>query len=125
MLSINNAGYTGFVPRARPRLGMGYPIITHEALNEFTDDTNRLDNINKEAITLHRPEQPVRDSRLIYPTESGLVPHYTGHIPGKYTENGLVPQYTGHIPGRYTENVLVPHYTGHIRGKYTESCLVP
>lgn len=92
------SGYTGFVPRARPRLGMGYPIITHEALNEFTDDTKRLDNINKEAITLHRPEQPVRDSRLIYPTESGLVPHYTGHIPGQKFRYG-------ETFGNSTENV--------------------
>ena len=62
---------------------MGYPIITHEALNEFTDDTKRLNHIKQEPITIHRPDQPVKDSKLIYPVESGLVPHYTGHIPGK------------------------------------------
>ena len=26
----------------------------------------------------------MKDSKLIYPVESGLVPHYTGHIPGLY-----------------------------------------
>lgn len=77
------SGYTGFVPRARPRLGMGYPIITHEALNEFTDDTSRLEHLKQEPITIHRSERPVKDSKLIYPLESGLVPHYTGHIPGQ------------------------------------------
>lgn len=77
------SGYTGFVPRARPRLGMGYPIITHDALNEFTSDTNRLKNLQSEAITIHRPENKVQDTKLIYPVESGLVPHYTGHIPGQ------------------------------------------
>lgn len=77
------SGYTGFVPRARPRLGMGYPIITHEALNEFTSDTSRLKDIQGQPITIHRPEVNIRDSKLIYPVESGLVPHYTGHIPGQ------------------------------------------
>ena len=81
LLSVT--GYTGFVPRARPRLGMGYPIITHEALNEFTSDTKRLTDIKEQGITIHREERPIKDSRLIYPVESGLVPHYTGHIPGK------------------------------------------
>lgn len=77
------SGYTGFVPRARPRLGMGYPIITHEALNEFTSDTARLQHLQTEPITIHRTENSVKDSKLIYPVESGLVPHYTGHIPGQ------------------------------------------
>jgi len=77
------SGYTGFVPRARPRLGMGYPIITHEALNEFTSDTSRLGNLQTQPITIHREDKPIRDTRLIYPVESGLVPHYTGHIPGQ------------------------------------------
>jgi hypothetical protein len=35
-------GYTGFVPRSRGQLGMGYPIITQLALNEFTDDLIRV-----------------------------------------------------------------------------------
>ncbi|XP_052790282.1 protein FAM166B-like [Mya arenaria] len=77
------SGYTGFVPRARPRLGMGYPIITHEALNEFTSDTSRLKALKSQPIKIHRDQAIVRDSKLIYPTESGLVPHYTGHIPGQ------------------------------------------
>ncbi|WAR30696.1 F166B-like protein [Mya arenaria] len=77
------ASYTGFVPRARPRLGMGYPIITHEALNEFTSDTSRLKALKSQPIKIHRDQAIVRDSKLIYPTESGLVPHYTGHIPGQ------------------------------------------
>ncbi|KAL4218733.1 hypothetical protein ACF0H5_021321 [Mactra antiquata] len=77
------SGYTGFVPRSRPRLGMGYPIITHEALNEFTSDTARLQGLKSEPITIHRPVAQVRDSKHIYPVESGLVPHYTGHIPGQ------------------------------------------
>jgi hypothetical protein len=35
-------GYTGFVPRSRGQPGMGYPIITQLALNEFTDDLIRV-----------------------------------------------------------------------------------
>lgn len=65
---------------------MGYPIITHEALNEFTSDTARLNSLQREPITIHRAENKMKDSKLIYPVESGLVPHYTGHIPGSYTD---------------------------------------
>ncbi|KAK3591457.1 hypothetical protein CHS0354_033458 [Potamilus streckersoni] len=75
------SGYTGFVPRARQRLGMGYPIITHKALNEFTDDTGRLMEILRKPIQIHRDDAVPKDSKLIYPVDIGLVPHYTGHIP--------------------------------------------
>ncbi|KAJ8300370.1 hypothetical protein KUTeg_021889, partial [Tegillarca granosa] len=71
------SGYTGFVPRSRGLLGMGYPIITHQALNEFTDDIKRIPGVPKKTaeVTFRGEGKP------IYPVESGLVPHYTGHIP--------------------------------------------
>ncbi|XP_076454599.1 ciliary microtubule inner protein 2B-like [Babylonia areolata] len=75
------SGYTGFVPRSRGQLGLGYPIITSQALNEFTDDTSRQEEVAKQPVVVSQPPAATRDSKKIYPTESGLVPHYTGHIP--------------------------------------------
>jgi hypothetical protein len=77
-----HSGYTGFVPRARGMLGSSYPLITHMALNEFTDETERIKTQSAQPIRIHREDSPKIDTKPIYPTESGLVPHYTGHIPG-------------------------------------------
>jgi len=63
---------------------MGYPIITHMGLNEFTDDTGRMKDIMSKDVNIHRFETKTVDGKPIYPVESGLVPHYTGHIPGKW-----------------------------------------
>ncbi|KAK7505106.1 hypothetical protein BaRGS_00003676, partial [Batillaria attramentaria] len=75
------SGYTGFVPRSRGLLGLGYPIITHQALNDFTDDTSRQKEVARQPVTVEMTPAPPKESKKIYPTESGLVPHYTGHIP--------------------------------------------
>ncbi|XP_067662218.1 ciliary microtubule inner protein 2B-like [Haliotis asinina] len=77
------SGYTGFVPRSRGLIGIGYPIITHHALNEFTEDVARSQSIKGLPITVRREEKIVRDMKGVYPVETGLVPHYTGHIPGQ------------------------------------------
>ncbi|XP_071096287.1 ciliary microtubule inner protein 2B-like [Haliotis cracherodii] len=77
------SGYTGFVPRSRGLIGIGYPIITHHALNDFTDDVARSQSIKGLPITIHRKEKIVPDMNGVYPVETGLVPHYTGHIPGQ------------------------------------------
>lgn len=81
-------GYTGFVPRSRDQLGLGYPIITHLALNEFTDD-QRIKSATQasEGVQVERSVPAMMHGKPIYPVETGLVPHYTGHIPGmdKYT----------------------------------------
>ncbi|KAL5012355.1 hypothetical protein ScPMuIL_010906 [Solemya velum] len=77
------SGYTGFVPRSRPLIGLGYPSITHQALNDFTDNTKKLTESAQKDISIQRQEVEVMNSKPIYPIESGLVPHYTGHIPGQ------------------------------------------
>ena len=61
---------------------MGYPIITHLALNEFTDDLVRAKSVDVTGSKQQTVSRPKSDGKPIYPTESGLVPHYTGHIPG-------------------------------------------
>jgi len=75
------SGYTGFVPRSRGKLGLGYPIITHQALNDFTDDSSRHRQVAAQPVTVDMAPAPPQPGKKIYPEESGLVPHYTGHIP--------------------------------------------
>lgn len=76
-------GYTGFVPRSRDQLGLGYPIITHLALNEFTDDLRAKSATQaSEGVQVDRSAPAMMHGKPIYPVETGLVPHYTGHIPG-------------------------------------------
>jgi len=77
------SGYTGFVPRSRELLGMGYPLITHHALNDFTDEVKRLECSNRKPIQIHRNEVAKANTAIVYPVDMGLVPHYTGHIPGE------------------------------------------
>ena len=75
-------GYTGFVPRSRGQLGMSYPIITNLALNEFTDDLRSQSTQASRSVHLDRSASGMIHGKPIYPVETGLVPHYTGHIPG-------------------------------------------
>lgn len=77
------SGYTGFVPRSRGLLGKGYPIITHNALNEFTDDFKFYKTHKARPVVVERVDKTMMDTTPIYPVETGLVPHYTGHIPGE------------------------------------------
>lgn len=93
------SGYTGFVPRSRGMLGMGYPLITHAALNEFTDNLKKNKTISTHPIMVHREESRPVNTTQVYPVESGLVPHYTGHIPGEKFRYG-------NTFGHSTENAL-------------------
>ena len=85
------------MPSTQGQLGIGYPIVTNRALVEFTSNPKHgldrfkdLDMIeDKERqewerlqhyfLTPHKPTKP----HTVYHRTSGLVPLYTGHIPGK------------------------------------------
>lgn len=87
-LFVSLPGYTGFVPRSRVLIGHGYPNITHQALNDFSDAMTIAQRAKVEPIKIHRVEVKALDTTNIYPIESGLVPHYTGHIPGQKSRYG-------------------------------------
>ena len=72
------------MPRSRGLLGATYPVITHLALNDFTDTGRRIKAQSAEPVNVHRSEQAAINTKPIYPVNSGLVPHYTGHITGTY-----------------------------------------
>ena len=83
------SGYTGFVPKARKYLGQSYPTITRYALQEQAAEEKRLAKTSDEPIKVFRPVEKVKTSVGIYPKDTGLVPHFTGHIPGEYTTQGV------------------------------------
>ena len=79
------SGYMGFVPRLEKYFAQGYPINTKRALVEFAEDGMHLQESQEKSFTLEPPAgdrtTPTAQS-TIYPRSTGLIPHYTGHIPG-------------------------------------------
>ena len=77
------SGYTGFVPRVRALIGCGYPTISNKGLCDFTDECERLKQVKSKQVIVHRKIQRDCESKPLYLKETGMVPHYTGHVPGK------------------------------------------
>nr|XP_039261585.1 protein FAM166B-like [Styela clava] len=83
------SGYTGFIPRSRSRFATGYPVLTMESLREFTGHQQFLQTVAKQSVNMERNNLPrIKSSidkssirRPIY-VDSGLLPHYTGYLPG-------------------------------------------
>ena len=76
------SGYTGFVPKAQKYLGQGFPIISHQALSEHAGECKRLSQLANTPVVLEQPMAAAPPSRLLYAKGQGLIPNYTGHIPG-------------------------------------------
>ena len=76
------SGYTGFVQGARAHIGMGYPEATKNALITKLVNRQNEPKCNK-PIQLERPIAEIIETKPIYYQDSGMVPHYTGHVPGE------------------------------------------
>ncbi|XP_060136407.1 ciliary microtubule inner protein 2B isoform X3 [Zootoca vivipara] len=78
------SGFTGFIPRAQYLIGASYPVITRRALAEF----DRMQWRQRQG-----PSGSGRDAQKggdalppltkTYPTDTGLLPHYRGYVPGE------------------------------------------
>jgi len=79
-LPVILTGFTGYVPKARFLFGSGYPIITNKALIQFSKEMKA----GQTSLNLEE-EEPTSLPMIptVYPSKSGLLPSYTGHIPGK------------------------------------------
>lgn len=77
-----NVGYSGFVPNLRNQFGQSFKEALGSALQEF----NEVRSSTKESLSLpvivNRTAPPPRPRLRVYPTDSGAIPHYQGHIPG-------------------------------------------
>ncbi|XP_070780577.1 ciliary microtubule inner protein 2B [Enoplosus armatus] len=90
------SGFTGHVPKSRFLIGKGYPITTNHALIQFGKQQQ------SESMSQDIPRE--RDSTLtplpsIYPSNRGVVPSFTGHIPGYQFMYG-------HTFGQLSQNAL-------------------
>ncbi|XP_053332158.1 protein FAM166B [Clarias gariepinus] len=73
------SGFTGYVPRAKFLVGSSYPITTNKALIQFGKQMKR----SHSAFDLTRESSDNMDSMpSIYRTHPGMLPHFTGHVPG-------------------------------------------
>ncbi|KPP59487.1 hypothetical protein Z043_122591, partial [Scleropages formosus] len=72
-------GFTGYVPKSRFLIGMGYPVTTNKALIQFNSERRRH---------ISNTQLPGKDEAVlpplvnIYSSDQGLLPSYTGHVPG-------------------------------------------
>ncbi len=81
------SGFMGFVPKAQRFIGQGYPIITCHALRDHASETERLVQSAMEPVDVHSVMEKPTGSVEIYPRTTGLIPRYTGHIPGQWIQN--------------------------------------
>ncbi|XP_058267054.1 protein FAM166B [Hemibagrus wyckioides] len=73
------SGFTGYVPRARFLMGSSFPITTNKALIQF----GKQMKASHSALGLTREsDDNLVSAPTIYPTHRGLLPRYTGHVPG-------------------------------------------
>ncbi|KAG7223939.1 hypothetical protein INR49_015195 [Caranx melampygus] len=90
------SGFTGHVPKSRYLFGKGYPITTNQALIQFGKQ-QRSDPIAQEVPG--RKNSTATSMPSIYPPDRGIMPSFTGHIPGyKFMY--------GHTRGQLTQNAL-------------------
>ncbi|XP_029437696.1 protein FAM166B [Rhinatrema bivittatum] len=89
------SGFTGYVPRARFLFGAGYPITTNRALVEFGHKTWK----KSKGLGAGIKGQSLPDLSKIYPNDLGLLPSYTGYVPGYKFQYGKTY-------GQLTQNAL-------------------
>lgn len=92
------SGYTGFIPHARSHYANVYPIMTQTALTEFTEDRTRQKKTSNQPVDidtiigskkLNDEQQEGEPVHSIYRTKEGLLPRYTGYLPGHKYRYGV------------------------------------
>ncbi|XP_065176046.1 ciliary microtubule inner protein 2B-like [Sycon ciliatum] len=86
------AGYDGFVPRWRNhQYANTFQVGSRTAIDEFEHENNMRDT---------RRDMPVRPMSVKEPTpRMPVVPRTDYSAPLYARDNGIVPKYTGHVPG--------------------------
>ncbi|XP_034402755.1 protein FAM166B isoform X2 [Cyclopterus lumpus] len=73
------SGFTGHVPKSRFLIGKGFPVTTNQALIQF--GKQQRTEPTSQGIPGRR-DSTITPMPSIYPSNSGVVPSFTGHIPG-------------------------------------------
>ncbi|XP_053304623.1 protein FAM166B [Spea bombifrons] len=92
------SGYMGYVPRSRFLIGTGYPVTTNRAMVEF-ERMNSKKDIRPSASQEPQKNGLQPDQSHIYLEELGLLPRYTGYVPGYKFQ-------FGHTYGQLTQDAL-------------------
>lgn len=104
------SGYTGFIPHARSHYANVYPVMTMKALNEFTEDRScqkQTANQNIKSESIYNSDSTAKykkpstapagtssnagatGAHSIYRMKEGLLPRYTGYLPGHKFRYGV------------------------------------
>merc|ERR1712071_745081 len=99
------SGYTGFIPCARSHFANVYKDVTCTALTEFTDDRTRQKQLANRKIDVGRLKKQCSGgddqvsennavkkkvpAHSIYRNREGLLPRYTGYLPGHKYRYGV------------------------------------
>ncbi|XP_056289348.1 protein FAM166B [Pseudoliparis swirei] len=73
------SGFTGHVPKSRFLIGKGFPVTTNQALIQFGKQQRTV--LTSQGIPGRR-DSTISPMPTIYPSNRGVVPSFTGHIPG-------------------------------------------
>lgn len=65
-------------------IGCSYPRITNKGLCYYTDECERMKDSEFKPVMVDRGIVRKIDSKPLYLKDTGMVPHYTGHVPGKF-----------------------------------------
>ena len=89
-LDYHISGYTGFLPMSRNKISMGYPSMTQQAIADYREKERQQAAMQNHPFPLEQRVDNCKpeDRRVLYPQNSGMVPHYTGHIPGEKFKYG-------------------------------------
>jgi len=87
-LDYHISGYTCFLPMSRNKIGMGYPSMTKQAIADYRAKEREQAATQDLPFQLERTTRKKEISRMVYPKTSGMVPHYTGHVPGEKFKYG-------------------------------------
>lgn len=92
------SGYTGFIPYSRAHFANVYPVMTKTALTAFTEDRAKMKKVANQKVnvkklqesTTHKPHLKVKPmTHSIYRNKEGLLPRYTGYLPGHKYRYGV------------------------------------
>lgn len=90
-------GFTGFVPRTRDLIALDYKRQCNAGLKRFSDHQKQTRNREAAPVVTDSPKLSFQNT--IYPVDKGMLPKYTGYIPGyKYM--------IGQTYGQQTRNTL-------------------
>ena len=59
--------------------------MTNKALCQFANQHSEKTAARTNPVVLQRPTKKCENTKPIYYADSGMVPHYTGHVPGTAT----------------------------------------